>query len=126
MAESPASAKLFSPSASSTHGTSLSATSLATMSRVPASVPRPGPSASASKEAARSSAGFAARREATPVLVSGSPSVMTSACCEATRDWIEAGVATVIKPTPERNAPRATSTAAPLLPRDPATASRWP
>ena len=58
--------------------------------------------------------------------VSGSGSVITSACWVATSARTDSGVATVTSPTPLRNAPRATSTAAPALPRPPATARRCP
>ena len=51
---------------------------------------------------------------------------MNSTPSAATTGWQLAGVATVTRPAPLRSAPRALSTAAPVLPRDPATISTRP
>src|SRR5260370_1261583 len=61
-----------------------------------------------------------------PAAVSGSASVMYSGACVATMGCCEAGAAIVQRPTPLRSAARAASTAAPVLPSEPATIRRWP
>ncbi len=58
--------------------------------------------------------------------VSGSASVMYSGACAATTACCDAGAAMVQRPTPLRSAARPASTAAPVLPSEPATTSRWP
>ena len=56
-----------------------------------------------------------------PVSVPCSGDVIISGIPEATMGRISSGVATVANPAPARSAPRAANTAAPLLPREPAT-----
>ena len=56
--------------------------------------------------------------------VSGSASVMYSGACAATMGCWEAGAPIVQRPTPLRSAARPASTAAPVLPSEPATTSR--
>ena len=60
------------------------------------------------------------------VSVSGNGSLMASRISEATTGWALADVATVTRPAPARIAARAARAAAPVLPTDPATSSRWP
>ena len=51
---------------------------------------------------------------------------MNSTPCDATTGWPPAGVAIVTRPAPLRSAPAAARTAAPVLPREPATISTRP
>jgi hypothetical protein len=99
---------------------------LRTTSVVSPSRPIPGPIATASREPASSTIASRAFRASVRAEVSGSGSVIASSTRLATIGCWLTGVATVTSPTPLRIAAIAPSAAAPVLPSEPATRSRWP
>ncbi len=121
-----AGASAFRPSASTRIGTGQARTNACTSARVEGSWPRPGPITTESRSPASWSSRSMPASERLPEPVAGSGSVISSGRDAATIGRHGSGVATVTRPAPERSAPAAASTAAPVFPIEPATTSTWP
>ena len=120
-------ASALSASASTTMGRSTSATARGPAPASPGRSESPGPSATASMRRASSRMrSLRLERERAARRSRAAPRSCTRA--RARRRWAAARPATAIvqRPTPLRSAARPASTAAPVLPSDPATTRRWP
>ncbi len=116
----------FSPSASTSIGIRNEATRPRTIPAVSGQRERPGPISATSKRPDARDNSSPAPFPRAPPGVSGSGSVIASVSFAAMTGTSERGAATVTRPAPERSAPAAARHAAPAIPVEPATMSRWP